>query len=229
MSVCVVTGASSGIGRCIARKIIQEHQYSDVVLVARNREQLIETARIETAGVVVHVMPFDLRNLTMIPTFVEEIRKIGEGISALVNVSGYTRPASLFDTTQENMYDTFSLNVFSVLEITREVAKYMKESGGKIINIASTAGSSARPGWLSYAASKAAVISMSRTLSVELAEYHIKVYCVSPGRCATPLRRILAPDEDQTKIMQPAAVADVVWMLLTPLGDHLDGQDLIVR
>ena len=115
------------------------------------------------------------------------------------------------------------------LFITREVVKHMKKTGGKILNVASTAGMSSRPGWLAYSSSKAAVISMSQTLSDELAEYGIKVYCVSPGRCATELRRILAPDEDQSKIMQPEHVADVVNNLLSDSGVCLDGQNIVIR
>lgn len=93
--------------------------------------------------------------------------------------------------------------MFAPVLLIRECVKYMKQNEGisKILNVASTAGITPRPGWLSYASSKAAVVSISQTLAEELAEYGIKVYCVSPGRCATALRRKLAPDEDQTKIM----------------------------
>src|SRR5690606_33840484 len=100
---------------------------------------------------------------------------------------------------------------------------------GKILNVASTAGSSARPGWLAYASSKAALISISQTLSEELSEYGILVYCISPGRCATELRKILAPDEDPSTIMQPEDVGDVVYHLLSDTGMCLDGQNIVVR
>ncbi len=105
----------------------------------------------------------------------------------------------------------------------------MKRSGGQILNVASTAGSSARPGWLAYASSKAALISMSQTLSEELSEYGIRVYCISPGRCATELRKVLAPDEDPTTIMQPEHVGEVVNRLLSDDGICLDGQNIVVR
>ncbi len=124
---------------------------------------------------------------------------------------------------------TYKVNVLSMFTIIRETVRYMKDTGGKILNVASTAGTSPRPGWLAYSSSKAAVISMSQTLSEELAEYGIKVYCVSPGRCATDLRRALAPDEDQTKIMQPEDVAEVIENLLENIGMCLDGQNIIVR
>lgn len=111
----------------------------------------------------------------------------------------------------------------------RECTKYMRLNGGKILNIASTAGMTPRPGWLSYASSKASVIAMSQTLTVELAEYGIKVYCVSPGRCATKLRTRLAPDEDPTTIMQPEEVAEVICNFMNPKECCLDGQNIVIR
>jgi len=121
------------------------------------------------------------------------------------------------------------VNVFAPFMFMRECVKYMKDKGGKILNVASTAGMTPRPGWLSYASSKAAVISMSQTLTAELAEYGISVYCVSPGRCATKLRKRLAPDEDPTTIMQPEDVAEVICNLISPNEKCLDGQNIVIR
>ena len=230
MTVCIVTGASSGIGRATAQRIINSSLYSTVVLIARNERELQQTVKgCNTNGVNVVILPFDLLKLDEISELIRNIYENYGEITGLINVSGYTEPASLFDTSLSNIEKTFSLNVFSVLLMIREVARYMKATGGKIVNVASTAGSSARPGWLTYAASKASIISASKTLSVELAEYDIKVFCVSPGRCATPLRRVLAPEEDQTKIMQPDSVAKVIFNMLADDEVVLDGQDIIVR
>src|SRR5690625_6127227 len=76
-----------------------------------------------------------------------------------------------------------------------------------IVNIASTAGINGRSGWLTYSASKAAVINMSQVMREELSIYGTRVVCLSPGRTATALRRTLAPDEDPTTIMQPEHVS----------------------
>jgi len=121
------------------------------------------------------------------------------------------------------------VNVFAPFMFMRECVKYMKHRGGKILNVASTAGMTPRPGWLSYASSKAALISMSDTLTAELSEYGIMVYCVSPGRCATKLRRRLAPEEDPSTIMQPEDVAEVICRLVNPSEACLDGQNIVIR
>ncbi len=161
----------------------------------------------------------------MIEKIVEEC---GE-ISCLLNIASYTEPCSLLSTTLESFELTYKVNVFAPFMFMRECVKYMKSTGGKILNVVSTAGMTPRPGWLSYSSSKAAVISMSETLTAELSEYGIYVYCISPGRCATKLRTRLAPDEDPSIIMQPSEVADVILRLINPSEKCLDGQNIVIR
>ncbi|GMA35915.1 SDR family oxidoreductase [Demequina litorisediminis] len=86
-----------------------------------------------------------------------------------------------------------------------------------------------RSGWLTYSASKAAVINMSEVMREELKIYGTRVVCLSPGRTATDLRKVLAPDEDPTTIMQPQHVAQVIETMLGPTGQYVDQQNVIVR
>jgi 3-oxoacyl-[acyl-carrier protein] reductase len=231
MSVCIVTGASRGIGRAIAINLSQREDIDiDVlVLMARSREGLDETVRRMNPAKRIYSYAIDLTEYDQVERVVASIYEEFGSIDMLINVAGYANPQSLLETTIENWETTYRINVHSVFLLTREVVKYMKNTGGKILNVASTAGMTPRPGWLAYASSKAAIISMSQTLSEELAEYGILVYCISPGRCATELRRVLAPDEDQSKIMQPEEVAVVVGNLLNNEGTCLDGQNIVVR
>nr|MDQ3345423.1 SDR family oxidoreductase [Chloroflexota bacterium] len=124
---------------------------------------------------------------------------------------------------------TYTINVLAMIILIREVVRRVRNRPAKILNVASTAGITSRPGWLAYASSKAAVVSLSSTLADELAGSGIKVYTISPGRTATELRRILAPEEDMTTIMQPDEVADVIARLLDDSERILDGQNIIVR
>jgi len=86
----------------------------------------------------------------------------------------------------------------------------------------------AQPGWSAYAASKAGLINFALTMAEELKSRQIKVYCLSPGRCATPLRRILAPNENPDSIMQPSEVADFVKYLLRR-DKVLDNQIIVIK
>jgi 3-oxoacyl-[acyl-carrier protein] reductase len=226
----LITGASQGIGRATAVRLSREPWVGNVVLVARSAKGLEETAKAcEGGSATVQVIAADLSDLESIPDLVTRIHDEHGSIDVLCNIAGYAEPKSLLDTTADNLVTTFTVNVFSMLILTREVVRSMQGRPAKILNIASTAGITARPGWVAYAASKAAVVSLSQTLSEELAGSGIKVYSISPGRTATELRRKLAPDEDPSTIMQPDAVADVIAMLVGEGERTLDGQNIIVR
>jgi len=226
----VVTGASQGIGRATAIRLSRDPSIANVVLVARNADGLAETAAACAPGpAAVHQVPYDLGDLDGIPGLVADLHDRHGSIDVLLNIAGYADPRSLLDTSADNLVTTFTVNVFAMLILTREVVRHMQGRPTKIVNIASTAGITSRPGWVAYAASKAAVVSLSQTLSEELAGTGVKIYTISPGRTATELRRKLAPEEDPSTIMQPDAVADVIAMLVGEGERTLDGQNIIVR
>ena len=226
----VVTGASQGIGRATAMRLSRDPSIEDLVLVARSAEGLDATAAACASGTArLDLVAYDLADLEGIPALVSRIHDQHGGIDVLLNIAGYAEPRSLLDTTAQNLVTTFTVNVFAMLILTREVVRYMQGRPTKIVNIASTAGITARPGWVAYASSKAAVVSLSQTLSEELAGTGVKIYTISPGRTATELRRKLAPEEDPSTIMQPDAVADVIAMLVGEGERTLDGQNIIVR
>jgi 3-oxoacyl-[acyl-carrier protein] reductase len=227
---CVITGASQGIGRATAIRMSREPDVSTIVLIARNPDGLEATAAaMDGDRVRIDRIPYDLMDLDGIPDLVRGIHDAHGHIDILLNIAGYADPRSLLDTTVDNVVATYTVNVFAMLLLTREAVRYMQDRPAKILNIASTAGITPRPGWLAYASSKAAVVSMSATLADELAGSGIKVYCISPGRCATELRRKLAPEEDLSTIMQPSQVADVIASLMRNDEQTLDGQNIVVR
>jgi short-subunit dehydrogenase len=227
---CVITGASQGIGRATAIRMSREPGIDNIVLIARNAKGLEETrAAMDAGGAHVKLIACDLSDLDSIPGLVASIHDEFGAVDVLLNIAGYADPQALLDTTAHNLVTTFTVNVFAMLVLIREVVRYMQGRPGKILNIASTAGITARPGWVAYSASKAAVVSLSQTLAEELAGTGIKIYTISPGRTATELRRKLAPEEDPSTIMQPDAVADVIALLVGDAERTLDGQNIIVR
>jgi short-subunit dehydrogenase len=226
----LITGASQGIGRACAIRLSSDPSIEHLVLVARNAAGLAETAAAcASDGPAIDQVPFDLAQLDGLPDLVAGIHERHGSIDILLNIAGYAEPRSLLDTTAENLVTTYTVNVVAMLLLTREVVRYMQGRPTKVVNIASTAGISARPGWVAYASSKAAVVSLSQTLAEELAGSGVKIYTISPGRTATDLRRKLAPEEDLTSIMQPDAVADVIAMLVREDERTLDGQNIVVR
>lgn len=228
--VCVITGASQGIGRAAAVRMSREPDISGLALIARSAEGLEETAAaMDRDGKEVALLPYDLMDLDGIPELVRGIHDRFGRIDILLNIAGYADPQSLLDTDADNIVKTYTINVFAMLLLIREMVRYMYDRPARILNVASTAGITSRPGWLAYASSKAAVVSLSATLADELAGSAIRVYSISPGRTATELRRKLAPEEDPASIMQPSQVADVIAQLMSDSEITLDGQNIVVR
>lgn len=195
--LAIITGASRGIGRSIYNVLKETYQ---VVGVSREGDA-----------------PCDFSDPSQIPGMFEKINRVCGSPKVLINCAGYVEPKGIQEVELSDLLTTINVNLTSLILCTREFVKY-NEGGGKIINIASTSGQRPSPGWSVYAAAKAGVINFSLTMAEELKPYNIQVYCISPGRCATELRRRLAPEEDQTKIMQPEEVAEFVQYLLEEPG-----------
>jgi len=223
--VVIVTGASKGIGAEISVSLLK--QGAKVVMAARDKKAMLQLTKGLRGDYLVHET--DLEDFSSIKSLVETtIARYGL-IDILINNAGYVDPKSLFETTLENWNKTFAVNLTGVFLITKEVVRYMKKTGGRIINISSSAGLGPRPGWSAYAASKAGLISFSETIAEELREYNIKVFIIAPGRTATDLRRKLAPNEDPTTIMQPNKVVNIVEFMLSEESDVVEGQVVQVR
>lgn len=224
--IVVITGASSGIGLKTAQKL-SEDKNCITICASRN----IEAKSNSLPGLPPNVIlkNLDVSNEKSVISFFKYIEKKFNHLNTIINCAGYVEPKSIFETTLKNWQNTINVNLTGTFLIAKYGSILMKQNGGKIINIASTAGMSARPGWAAYAASKAGVINLSITLAEELKSYGIRVYVICPGRTATPLRKILAPDEDPQTIMQPETVADVIYTLMDNKMDVLEGTPIVVR
>lgn len=232
MRTCIITGSGDGIGKAVAHALSKTNFFDSYALPGRNKPAILDTIRLmkeEAVDIQTEYYEIDFSQPEKIPQLIEHVMERFHNITCLLNIAGYTDPQSLLSTSLESFDYTYKVNVYSPFMMMKECTRHMKSNGGKIVNVASTAGMTPRPGWLSYASSKAAVISMSQTLTAELAEYGIKVYCVSPGRCATKLRKRLAPEEDPATIMQPKDVAEVICKLVSPEEQCLDGQNIVIR
>ena len=114
--VCVITGASQGIGRAAAIRMSRERDVSVLVLVARNADGLTETAaEMERDGKRVELIPYDLMDLDGIPDLVRRIHDQFGSIDILLNIAGYADPQSLLDTSTENIVKTYTINVFAMV------------------------------------------------------------------------------------------------------------------
>ncbi len=223
--VIFITGASAGIGEELVRTFSKDG--AKVILASRNIQKLQSIAdTLQSENLVLQTDIKDEKSIKY--SFAKTIEKYGK-IDVLINNAGTVEPLGLLDMSLEQWNDMIQTNLTGTFLCTKECVKYMKKTGGKIVNIASTAGIGARAGWSGYAASKAGVISFSETMAEELRSYGIKVYCICPGRTATDLRKKLAPLEDPTSIMQPKSVVETIKYCIESKSDVLEGQPLLVR
>jgi len=225
----LITGASKGMGLSTAKKFLKDPNFR-LILVSRESDSFKNTIDILRKNYTNEIIVFyaDLSKSLSVDKLLKKIIKLKYNIDIIVNNAGYTNPVGFLDSTAKDFRHTLEVNLISPYKIIKELFKAGKHAK-KIINIASTSGIGARPGWLSYACSKSAMISMSDTLREELSVFNVDVICLSPGRCATDLRKTLAPHEDPTSIMQPEDVADTIYYLASDSGKFLTSQNLIVR
>jgi len=229
----LITGASKGIGEAIVKDLwVNHHEIETLILVARKstnfNDLLMWLKKNNPRNKAYKNFFVDLSNRRDMLGLVENIQATNINIDLLINNAGYTKPDPIHQISLGDFDRTFNVNLFAPFVLTQGLLH--KGNGFQIIiNIASTAGLSGRPGWLAYSASKAALINMSEVMREELRLYGTRVVCLAPGRCATDLRKKLAPDEDPSTIMQPEHVASVVSFLITEGGRYIDSQNLVVR
>ncbi|MBT3279314.1 MAG: SDR family oxidoreductase [Phycisphaerales bacterium] len=222
--VIIVTGASSGIGYETAKLLLDRG--ATVILTSRNIDSVKPDFEQYPNAVFISG---DVCDEASVVSLVETVYSKYKQINGLVNCAGFVDPKGVYETSVELFRKTVDVNLTGCFLCTKEVARYMKRTGGTIVNIASTAGLTPRPGWAAYAASKAAVVNFTLTMAEELRSDDITSYCLCPGRTATALRRKLAPNEDPTTIMQPQAVSEIISFCFSEQAKVIEGQIIEVR
>ena len=183
--VAVVTGAASGIGREISR--VLSTAGARIVAVDRDGPGLEETSSsMEDEGAL--PLTVDLLKDGAEDVIVEKAVGAFGGLDVLVNCAGVFPTSPALTLAKEDWDRVLGLNLTSPFLCSQAAAHWMVGEGrpGKIVNIASTAGTVARPGIAHYAASKAALIMLTKVLAIEWAEYDIRVNAVGPGLVETP-------------------------------------------
>jgi NAD(P)-dependent dehydrogenase (short-subunit alcohol dehydrogenase family) len=234
-----VTGASRGIGRVIAVALAAAG--ADVALAARSQDGLAETARqVTELGRKAFVFPLDVtRQDDVTATVQEAIRLLGQLDIVVNNAGGMNFMVPFLDMRVSGWEKIMRLNLDSTIYVCQAVGAHLRERGrGSVINVASVAGMSATPGLMPYGASKAAVISVTKTLAVEWAPSGIRVNALCPGWTATDLNELLrsAPDGGQSVIAsvpmgrwgRPEEMAGPAVFLASDASSFMTGQVLVV-
>lgn len=191
----LVTGATGGIGAAISRAF---HEAGATVAISGRQSEKLESLAKEL-GERVYVLPCDLADRAAVAKLIDQaIAKMG-GLSILVNNAGLTRDNLFMVMKDEQWDDVIAVNLTSTFMLCRAAARAMlrsKPNFGRIINIASVSGVFGNPGQGNYAASKAGIIGMTKSLAREVAPRGITANCIAPGFIQTAMTEAL--NEKQT-------------------------------
>jgi 3-oxoacyl-[acyl-carrier protein] reductase len=180
----LVTGATGGIGGAIAKAM---HGQGASVAISGTKAEKLEALASEI-GERVFVLPCDLRDRPAVAQLAETAEKTLGQVDILVNNAGITHDNLFMRMKDEEWDDVIAVNLTSVFILTRGILRgMMRRRGGRIVNIASISGVFGNPGQGNYAASKAGLVGMTKSLAREVAARGITANCVSPGFISTPM------------------------------------------
>ena len=225
--VALVTGASRGIGRAIALELAK--QGAKVIGTATTDEG---AKRISESGLTGRML--QVKDAAQCDALVKEIGDV----LILVNNAGVTRDNLALRMKDAEWDEVMETNLKAVFRLSRAVMRgMMKARWGRIINITSVVGASGNAGQANYAAAKAGIVGMSKSLARELGSRNITVNCVAPGFIDTDMTRALSDEQKQAllaqiplgRLGQPDEVAAAVAYLASPAAGYITGAVLHVN
>jgi 3-oxoacyl-[acyl-carrier protein] reductase len=231
----LVTGASGGIGSAIAKALAGQGAR---VALSGTREEALKAVAAEIGGDVV-ILPCNLSDAAAVDALVPQaVEALGGKIDILVNNAGVTRDNLAMRMKDEEWDQVIRVNLEAAFRLIRAAAKpMMKARFGRVISITSVVGVTGNPGQANYAASKAGLIGMSKSLAQELASRSITINCVAPGFIASAMTDAL-PDAQKEALMTriPAGklgegddIAAAVVYLASREASYVTGQTLHVN
>ena len=230
----LVTGASGGIGGAIARAL---HGAGATVALSGTREGPLQELA-ASLGDRAHVVPADLSKPEAAAALVKDAAAAMGSMDILVNNAGITRDNLFMRMSDDEWGRVMDVNLTSVFRLSRAALRgMMKARWGRIVTITSVVGSTGNPGQGNYAAAKAGLVGMSKSLAYEVASRGITVNCVAPGFIATPMTDSLTDDQKGKILSQipagrmgaPEEIAAAVLYLASPEAAYVTGATLHVN
>jgi 3-oxoacyl-[acyl-carrier protein] reductase len=226
--IALVTGASRGIGHAIAAQLVKDG--AKVIGTSTSEEG---AQKVPGIGMVL-----DVRDPAQIESVINEIQKQHGDIAILVNNAGITRDNLALRMKDAEFDEVIDTNLRAVFRLSRAVMRgMMKARWGRIISVTSVVGASGNAGQANYAAAKAAVVGMTKSLARELGSRNITVNCVAPGFIDTDMTRALSDEQKKALLGQiplgrlgaAQDVAAAVAYLASPAAGYVTGAVLHVN
>ena len=211
----IITGGGRGLGKAVAMQLADEGAH--IGIAGRNEEQLQNTVEaLRDKGVNATYATFNVDNADEIQAGIKQLVDTLGGVDILVNNAGIGWFGTLENMPAADWEQVFRTNLFGVYHTAMAVYPYLKENGqGDIVNIASTAGLKGGATMSAYAASKAAVISLSQSMMAEWRKHNIRVFTLTPSTIATDMSiEGGLTDGNPDKVLQPEDFAEWVRDIL---------------
>jgi 3-oxoacyl-[acyl-carrier protein] reductase len=224
--VALVTGASRGIGHAIAEEL------------AKQGAKVVGTATTEEGARKIHGRVLNVRDAAQCDALIDSIHKELGDVAILVNNAGITRDNLALRMKDADWDEVMETNLRAVFRLSRAVMRgMMKARWGRIVNITSVVGASGNPGQANYAAAKAGVVGMTKSLAGELGSRNITVNCVAPGFIDTDMTRALSEEQRKAllehiplgRLGTAQDVAAAVAYLASPAAGYVTGAVLHVN
>ena len=235
--VAVVTGASRGIGKAIAVKLASKGA-TVVINYNGSRERAEEVKNeVESAGGKAVIIQCNVADFDACKEFIETVIKEQGRIDILVNNAGITKDGLIMKMKEEDFDSVLNVNLKGTFNTIRHSARQMlKQRSGKIINISSVSGILGNVGQANYAASKAGVIGLTKTMARELGSRGITVNAIAPGFVDTEMTEVLSEEIRENACKQiilgrfgkPEDIANTAVFLASDKADYITGQVISV-
>ena len=234
--IAIVTGASQGIGKIIAFELAKSGAH--VVCISRNKKAIESIVdEISINGGQSSSFPCDISDSDTFSKIITEIIKENSRIDILVNNAGITKDSLLMRMSIEQWDDVINTNLKGAFHCTKAVLRYMmKNKFGRIINITSIVGLTGNTGQANYAASKAGLIGMTKSIAKEVASRGITANCIAPGWIETSMTEKLSEEVKSEflshiplgRIGSPDDIANAVIFLASDEAGYITGQTITV-